>query len=147
MWDEASRGWFTGDTFGIAYPELHTPNGPYIVPATAPVQFDQEALHDSIRRLLAQRPKQMYLTHFGAVAHPEQLSVQFLSQVDAMVAAARSLALVPDRHEQLKRAFADIYIAELRRSGSTQPESFLREVLATDLELNAQGLGAWLNKH
>lgn len=147
LWDEVSRGWFTGDTFGIAYPELHTPNGPYVVPATAPVQFDQEALHDSIKRLLAQRPKQMYLTHYGAVAHPEQLSVQFLAQVDAMVAAARTLALAPDRHEQLKRAFADIYIAELRRSGSTQPESFLREVLALDIELNAQGLGAWLNKH
>jgi glyoxylase-like metal-dependent hydrolase (beta-lactamase superfamily II) len=147
IWDEASRGWFTGDTFGIAYPELHTPKGPYVVPATAPVQFDQEALHESIKRLLAQRPTQMFLTHFGAVAHPEQLSVQFLSQVDAMVDAARSLALVPNRHEQLKRAFADIYIAELRRSGSTQSESFLREILATDIELNAQGLGAWLNKH
>lgn len=147
LWDEASRGWFTGDTFGIAYPELHTPNGPYVVPATAPVQFDQEALHDSVKRLLALRPKQMFLTHYGSVTHPEQLSVQFLAQVDAMVVAARSLALVPDRHEQLKRAFAEIYIAELRRSGSTQPESFLREVLAMDLELNAQGLGAWLNKH
>jgi glyoxylase-like metal-dependent hydrolase (beta-lactamase superfamily II) len=147
IWDEASRGWFTGDTFGIAYPELHTPNGPYVVPATAPVQFDQEALHESTRRLLAQRPMQMYLTHFGAVTHPEQLSVQFLAQVDAMAAAARSLARVPNRHEQLKHAFADIYIAELRRSGSSQPESFLREILATDLELNAQGLGAWLDKH
>lgn len=147
IWDEASRGWFTGDTFGIAYPDLHTPRGPYVVPATAPVQFDQDALHESIKRLLAQRPQQIFLTHFGAVAHPEQLSRQFLSQVDAMADAARSLALVPKRHEQLKSAFADIYIAELRRSGSTQSESFLREILATDIELNAQGLGAWLNKH
>jgi len=147
IWDQASRGWFTGDTFGIAYPELHTPNGPYVVPATAPVQFDQAALHDSIERLLAQRPRQMFLTHFGAVAHPEQLAVQFLSQLDAMVDAARSLALVPERHEQLRRAFADIYIAELRRSGSAQSEHFLREILSTDIELNAQGLGAWLNKH
>lgn len=147
IWDEASRGWFTGDTFGIAYPELHTPKGPYVVPATAPAQFDRDALHESIERLLAQQPKQMFLTHFGAVAHPEQLSVQFLSQVDAMVEAARSLAHVSNRHEQLKRAFADIYIAELRRSGATQSESFLRDILATDIELNAQGLGAWLNKH
>jgi hypothetical protein len=46
----------------------------------------------------------------------------------------------------LKRAFAEIYIAELRRAGSTQPESFLRDVLAGDLELNAQGLGAWLDR-
>jgi glyoxylase-like metal-dependent hydrolase (beta-lactamase superfamily II) len=147
IWDEASRGWFAGDTFGIAYPELHTPKGPYVVPATAPVQFDRDALHESIERLLAQRPTQMFLTHFGAVAHPEQLSVQFLSQVDAMVEAARSLAHVSNRHERLKRAFAGIYIAELRRSGATQSESFLRDILATDIELNAQGLGAWLDKH
>jgi glyoxylase-like metal-dependent hydrolase (beta-lactamase superfamily II) len=147
IWDEASRGWFTGDTFGIAYPELHTPQGPYVVPATAPVQFDQKALHESVARLLAQRPSLMYLTHYGAVGNPEKLAVQFLAQVDEMAVVARELAHAPDRHEQLKRAFADIYIAELRRSGSTLQESFLREVLATDIELNAQGLGAWLSKH
>jgi glyoxylase-like metal-dependent hydrolase (beta-lactamase superfamily II) len=146
IWDEASRGWFTGDTFGIAYPELHTPQGPYMVPATAPIQFDQEALHASVARLLAQRPSWMYLTHYGAVANPEQLSVQFLAQVDAMASTAKALARTPDRHDQLRRAFADIYIAELRRSGSTQPESFLRDVLATDIELNAQGLAAWVDK-
>lgn len=146
IWDEATRGWFTGDTFGIAYPELYTAKGPYMVPATAPIQFDQEALHASIARLLGERPSLMYLTHFGAVGNPEQLAVQFLAQVDEMVTAAKALAQAPDRHEQLKRAFADIYVAELRRSGSTQPEAFLREVLALDVELNAQGLGAWLDK-
>jgi glyoxylase-like metal-dependent hydrolase (beta-lactamase superfamily II) len=147
IWDEASRGWFTGDTFGIAYPELHTAQGPYVVPATAPVQFDQEALHASVTRLLAVKPTLMYLTHYGAVAEPEKLSIQFLAQVDAMADAARTLAKAPDRHEALKRAFCDIYISELRRVGSSQPESFLRDILATDIELNAQGLGAWLNKH
>lgn len=147
IWDEASRGWFTGDTFGIAYPELHTPQGPYVVPAAAPVQFDQEALHASVARLLSGKPTFMYLTHYGAVAEPERLSVQFLSQVDAMADAARALAGATNRHEKLKRAFGDIYIGELRRSGSTLPETFLREILATDIELNAQGLGAWLSKH
>lgn len=146
IWDEATRGWFTGDTFGLAYPDLYTPRGPYVVPATAPIQFDPEALHASVERLLAQRPATMYLTHFGAVANPEQLAVQFLAQVDAMVEVARELADAPDRHEKLKCAFAEIYIAELRRSGSTQPECSLRELLATDIELNAQGLGAWLDK-
>src|ERR1700755_3136076 len=45
IWDAVSQGWFTGDTFGIAYPELATPNGPYILPTTTPTQFDPEALH------------------------------------------------------------------------------------------------------
>ena len=146
IWDEASRGWFTGDTFGIAYPELYTAKGPYIVPATAPIQFDPEALHASTARLLAARPRFMYLTHYGAVADPEHLAVQFLAQVDAMVEIATKLAAAPNRHEALARAFAALYVDELRRSGSTLPESFLREVLANDLELNAQGLGAWLDR-
>ena len=143
IWDEASRGWFTGDTFGIVYPEL----APYIVPATAPVQFDQEALHESVARLLARRPEFMYLTHFGAVRDAEKLAAQYLAQVDAMADAARSLANEPGRHDRLKHAFGDIYIAELRRSGSTQSENFLRDILATDIELNAQGLGTWLDRN
>jgi len=147
IWDEASQGWFTGDTFGIVYPELHTPRGPYIVPATAPVQFDQEALHASVARLLAQRPQVMYLTHYGAVRDAETLAVQFLAQVDAMADAARSLVNAPGRHDALKRAFGDIYIAELRRSGSTLADARLRELLATDIELNAQGLATWLDRN
>jgi glyoxylase-like metal-dependent hydrolase (beta-lactamase superfamily II) len=143
IWDEASRGWFTGDTFGIVYPEL----APYIVPATAPVQFDHKALHESVARLLAMRPEFMYLTHYGAVRDAEKLAIQYLSQVDAMAAAARPLANETGRHEKLKRAFGDIYIAELRRSGSTASEKFLREMLATDIELNAQGLGTWLDRN
>jgi glyoxylase-like metal-dependent hydrolase (beta-lactamase superfamily II) len=146
IWDEASRGWFTGDTFGIVYPELATPQGPYIVPATAPVQFDQKALHESVARLLAHKPTFMYLTHYGAVREAEKLAVQYMAQVDAMADAARSLADAPGRHDRLKRAFGDIYIAELRRSGSTRPDTFLRMLLATDIELNAQGLGAWLDR-
>jgi glyoxylase-like metal-dependent hydrolase (beta-lactamase superfamily II) len=142
IWDEASRGWFTGDTFGIVYPELH----PYIVPACAPVQFEQDALHESVARLLAQRPELMYLTHYGAVRDAEKLAVQFLAQVDAMADAARSLASAPGRHDKLKHAFGDIYIAELRRSRSTASEDFVREILATDIELNAQGLGTWLDR-
>jgi glyoxylase-like metal-dependent hydrolase (beta-lactamase superfamily II) len=146
IWDARSRGWFTGDTFGIAYPELYTANGPYMVPATAPVQFDREALHASVKRLLDAEPQRMYLTHYGAVQEVERCAAQFLAQVDAMAAAAIALAAAPDRHAQLKRAFADIYLAELRRHGSVTDETTLRAVLATDIELNAQGLGVWLDK-
>ena len=147
IWDETTRGWFTGDTFGIAYPDLYTSTGPYMLPATAPVQFDPPALHETVERLLAQRPDVMYLTHYGAVRDAERLAVQFLAQVDAMADAARSLANAPNRHEALKLAFRDIYVAELRRSGSTLPDERLHELLAPDVQLNSLGLGTWLDKN
>ena len=153
IWDEASAGWFTGDTFGLVYPELHTPAGPYVVPATAPVQFDQVALHASVERLLAVQPRRMYLTHYGEVRDLQRLAAQFLRQVDAMVEVARGLARkgsqghgAGHRHEQLKRAFEDIYFSELRRMGCALDDDVLQGVLGTDIELNAQGLGVWIDK-
>lgn len=146
VWDEASKGWFTGDTFGIAYPDMATPRGTHMVPATAPVQFDPDALHASIGRLLAAQPEFLYLTHFGAVSGADKLASQLLAQIDAMVDAARALAAVPDRHARLKQAFEEIYIAELRRCGSRHDDDKLHAMLETDVELNAQGLGVWLDR-
>jgi glyoxylase-like metal-dependent hydrolase (beta-lactamase superfamily II) len=146
IWDEESRGWFTGDTFGLAYPALTTDRGPHVIPATAPVQFDPQALHASVDRMLEAHPQLVYMTHYGAVPNPSQLAAQLLMQIDAMVAAARALADEPDRHAKLKAAFRDIYIGELRRCGSTLSDQQLDVLLATDVELNAQGLGVWLDK-
>jgi glyoxylase-like metal-dependent hydrolase (beta-lactamase superfamily II) len=146
IWDEASKGWFTGDTFGLAYPALTTTRGAHVIPATAPVQFDPEALHASVNRMLEAQPHVVYMTHYGAVADPPRLASQLLMQIDAMVIAARALADESGRHEKLKAAFREIYIAELRRCGSMLSEQQLDELLATDVELNAQGLGVWLDK-
>lgn len=146
VWDEASKGWFTGDTLGIAYPDLATPRGTHMIPATAPVQFDPDALHASVARLLAAQPQLLYLTHFGAVSEADKLASQMLAQIDAMVAAARALAAAPDRHARLKQAFEEIYVTELRRCGSNEDDDKLRSILATDVELNAQGLGVWLDR-
>lgn len=146
LWDESSRGWFTGDTFGIAYPELATSQGPHMIPATAPVQFDPPALHAAIARLAAAEPEVLYLTHFGAVRYEERLASQMLAQIDAMVDAARALARATDRHAQLKSACEAIYMAALRRCSSNMEDHRLRQILATDVELNAQGLGSWLDR-
>jgi hypothetical protein len=95
--------------------------------------------------LLERRPKLMYLTHFGAVSEPHVQSIALLRQVDAMVDAARAHANDPDRHAKLKRALAALYLAEQRGLHSTVPEQRQLELIAGDIELNSQGLEAWLD--
>jgi len=146
VWDEESRGWFTGDTFGLAYPELMTSQGRYVVPATAPVQFDPQAIHASVERLLAAEPRRAYLTHYGEIGDLQRHAAQYLRQVDAMVAAATGMSSTPQRHEQLKQACREIYLAELHDMGCQLDEETLVETLALDIELNAQGLGMWADK-
>ena len=43
IWDARTRTWFTGDTFGLSYPQLVNHNGRWITPTCAPVQFEPEA--------------------------------------------------------------------------------------------------------
>jgi len=146
IWDARSRGFFTGDTFGLSYREFDTDRGAWLLPTTTPVQFDPVALAASVRRLLEERPDWMYLTHFGRVGDVPRLAAMFLEQLDAVVALGRGLRDVPDRHAPLKRGLADLYVQRLRAHGCTLPRAHIEELLAMDLELNAQGMAIWLDK-
>jgi len=146
LWDERSRSFFTGDTFGLSYREFDTPRGAWIMPTTTPVQFQPEALRRSIGRMLAYSPQRLLLTHYGAVREVPRLAGLFLAQLDEMVALARALARAHDRHAALKRGLEAIHLKSLRAHGVTLGDERIRELLALDLELNAQGIGIWLDR-
>jgi glyoxylase-like metal-dependent hydrolase (beta-lactamase superfamily II) len=146
IWDERSRGWFTGDTFGVSYRELDVPGrGPWIAPAATPVQFDPAALRVSVQRLLAAQPACMYLTHYGRVEGVPRLGELMLSVLDRMVAVGRRCQHAPQRHERLKAELTALFSTCLTERGlAATPE--LLELLAVDIELNAQGLAVWLDR-
>ena len=54
--DRQTRGWFSGDTFGVSYRDLDTDRGPFIFPTTTPIEFDPDALKASVKRLLEMSP-------------------------------------------------------------------------------------------
>jgi len=146
IWDERSRSFFTGDTFGLSHRALDTARGAWIMPTTPPVQFQPEALHRSIERLLTFSPQRVLLTHYGPVEDVPRLAALFLAQLDEMVPLARSLAKAPDRHAALKQGLEAIHLKSLRAHGVTLADERIRELLALDLELNAQGIGIWLDR-
>ena len=146
IWDEATRGWFTGDTFGLSYREFDTAQGPWIVPTSTPVQFDPEALVRSIERLLVKNPLCMYLTHYSRVTDVPRLAPLLLGQIEQMVRMARALRSAPQRHDALKAGQFDIFSASLLAHGCTLDAAAVRQLLALDLDLNAQGLAVWLDR-
>ena len=148
VWDERSRSWFTGDTFGLSYRELDVQGRPFIIPTTSPVQFEPEPLKASIRTLLARRPEAMYLTHYGRVEDVARLGQDLLEQVDAMVALAHDAHARADddagRHVRLVDGLTRYYVQRAAAHGVVEAETLLPQVLGMDIELNAQGLGVWL---
>ncbi|MBL8345592.1 MAG: MBL fold metallo-hydrolase [Rubrivivax sp.] len=150
IWDETSRGWFTGDTFGLSYREFDSPRGAWIVPTATPVQFEPEVLQASVRRLLAREPACMYLTHYSRVTEVARLGallLELLAQLVAMGRRTQQAASGPDaRHEMLKAGQLDLFCASLAAHGCTLPRERVAELLAMDLELNAQGMAIWLDR-
>jgi len=145
LWDEASRSWFTGDTFGLSYREHDTARGAWIMPTSTPVQFEPEALKRSIDRLMAREPQAMFLTHYSRVTDLPRLAGLLHEQIDAMVALALPLRQVPERHAALLAALNALYTDQLQRNGVADIASALAG-LELDIELNAQGLGIWLDR-
>jgi glyoxylase-like metal-dependent hydrolase (beta-lactamase superfamily II) len=146
IWDAASRGLFTGDTFGLSYRDFDTAAGAWIMPATTPVQFQPGALRRSIERMLAFAPEHIHVTHYGRIGEVPRLARLLLGQLDEMVALARSVVAGPERHGALMRGFEAIHLKSLREHGVTLSDERIRELLALDLELNAQGIAIWLDR-
>ncbi len=145
VYDERANVCFTGDVFGLSYRDFDTAAGPFILPTTSPVQFDPQALHASINRLLALKPAAMYLTHFGRVEPVTQLAAALHVQIDAMVELARAARDRPDRHAVLVETLTDLYATRAQAHGWNRGRNALSALLGTDIELNAQGLEVWLD--
>lgn len=144
--DSRTGHFFTGDTFGLSYRECDHDGRQFICPTTTPVHFDPDALHRSVELLMSYQPPAMYLTHYSQVRDTPRLAADLLRLVDAAAAAALSLKNAgAERHQRLLQAFENIMLAEAERANWGLQGEALRQLLAMDSELNAQGLGVWLD--
>lgn len=145
--DGGSGGVFTGDAFGLSYREFDVAGRAFIFPTTTPVQFEPDAMHTSIERIMAQDPAAAFLTHFGRVRELPRLAADLHQLIDAYVDLARRApgggAL---RLGGLMAGLETLLTERLRRHGCTLDDAQQRALLAADVELNAQGLSIWLDR-
>jgi glyoxylase-like metal-dependent hydrolase (beta-lactamase superfamily II) len=140
------RDVFSGDTFGISYRDFDTAAGPFVFPTTTPVQFDPDALHASIDRLLSYRPQRMVLTHYGPVGDVERLGHDMHSDIVAFVRIAREHAAHDGRQVRIANDMFEHLSVRLDAHGYTGDTALRHELLDADVDLNTQGLDVWLNR-
>ncbi|HEX8757184.1 MAG TPA: MBL fold metallo-hydrolase, partial [Steroidobacteraceae bacterium] len=144
--DRAHACIFTGDTFGLSYRELDSPRGAFIIPTTTPTQFDPEQLIASVDRLLSYSPEAMYLMHFSRVTDVPRLGESLKGQIRELTRIAEQSADVPDRAAAIRAGMSGLWRELAVRHGCPLPPERVLELLEGDLELNTQGLIAWLER-
>lgn len=147
IFDERANCFFTGDTFGISYRAFDTEQGAFIFATTTPIQFEPLPLHHSINRLLSYQPDKMYLTHFGEITEVAQLADKLHDSIDHQATLMEAVAdSGADRHTLLVKNIMDSFVKELQQLNCRLPIETCRELLAMDVELNAQGLEVWWDR-
>jgi len=136
---------FAGDSFGLSYRELDRDGRCFAFPATTPVQFDPAALHRSVDLIAGHRPEAVYVTHYSRVGDIPRLAADLHRLIDAHTDLALRERDGPGRHQRLTAGLAQIVIAEGERQNWALRDDDLLALMAMDIELNAQGLGAWLD--
>ena len=145
--DSASGHFFAGDTFGLSYRELDVGARQFSFPTTSPVQFEPFALHASIERLMSFRPEAVYVTHFGQVREAGRLSADLHRLIDAHAELGEKHRVAGgERHERLRQGITALVLAERARQQWRLPDAETLQVFALDIELNAQGIAAWLDR-
>lgn len=144
--DPASRGVFTGDSFGVSYRELDTAAGAFIFPTSTPTQFDPVAAHESVDLIMGCNPEQIYLTHYSRVRDLERLAADMHTGIDAYAEMALENRDADDAYTAIAVAMADYLSTRLRAHGYQGDDEAMHAILEIDIVLNSKGLVSWLQR-
>jgi glyoxylase-like metal-dependent hydrolase (beta-lactamase superfamily II) len=143
--DPASRGVFTGDSFGVSYREFDTAAGEFIFPTTTPVHFDPPEAHRAIDRIIGEQPEQLYLTHYSRIGDLPRLADEMHQRLDDFVAIATRHANDAGRTAAMQRSMFHYLKDALRAHGFHADDDRLHALLDMDIQLNTMGMEYWLD--
>jgi glyoxylase-like metal-dependent hydrolase (beta-lactamase superfamily II) len=144
--DPASRGVFTGDSFGVSYRELDTAAGEFIFPTSTPTHFDPDAAHVSVDRIMACDPEQLYLTHYSRVRDLDRLAADMHAGISAYAAMALANKYADDAFAAIQSGMDAYLKSRAIAHGFQGDEEALQSILEIDIVLNAKGLVSWLQR-
>ena len=144
--DRLSNSVFTGDTFGLSYRDLDTDKGAFVFPTTTPIQFDPEALHASIDRIMAYKPAALFLTHYSRVTDLDRLAADMHADIDAFCGLARDAWDKDDRENRLVAGLTEYLDHRMDVHGCAGDPVWRKEIIGPDMSLNASGLLIWLDR-
>jgi hydroxyacylglutathione hydrolase len=144
--DSRSGHVFAGDTFGLSYPELDWQGRRFALATSSPTQFDPAPYHRSLDLIARLARGAVYVTHYGQVGDLGPRLATLHRQVDALAELGlREKDSGAARRERLWAGVKEILLDEVRRYGAPFTEAQVMAAYGQDVDLNADGLIAWLD--
>lgn len=146
IFDAQSQSFFTGDTFGVSYRELDVDGLEFVFPTTTPVQFDPDAAHASIDRIMSYHPQFAYLAHYSRIGNLSHHAQQMHALIDEFVHIANRAVTQNERHLYMVQAMQALLERRLQAHGCKLRPDAIFDLLKVDIKLNTLGLETWLDQ-
>jgi glyoxylase-like metal-dependent hydrolase (beta-lactamase superfamily II) len=140
-----SKTLFSGDAFGVSYPEIDrkakSVGTLVITPSSSPTDFDSSAAINAVKWIAAQRPSQIALTHYSFLPASDvpEASTQLIAQLEFFESLLQKTKAnqLPEAEvfSELKAWVTQFYVQKKLILDSAD-----LEYLDLDLKVNAQGL-------
>ena len=148
IFDETSRSFFTGDTFGVSYREFDVNGIEFVFPTTTPIQFDPSAAHYSLDRIMSYDPQYAFLTHYSRIGNLAHHATMMHELIDAYVTiASNNYNQRSDGDISLVKKLNELLTRRIKDHGCNLPEDKVHELLYMDINLNAEGLKYWFESN
>ena len=145
IFDERSRSFFTGDTFGVSYREFDVDGMEFVFPTTTPVQFDPLAAHHSLDRIMSYDPQYAFLTHYSRIGNLTHHASMLHDLIDDYVTiASNTYNQRADGNVLLVKELGELLAQRIKSHGCILPQDEIHGLLSMDVNLNAEGLKCWL---
>ena len=141
--DAQTNSIFTGDTLGVGYRALRDDDKAFVAATTTPVQFNPQALHASIDKVMGYKPQWLYLTHYSALKPTMQNVAGLHEQIDDFVSLTQQCSEYSNFEQQLSEQLLDYLVRRCLNELPSIEEEIVRHWLKLDAQLNAQGLVFW----
>lgn len=146
IFDRETKGIFTGDSFGLSYPEMTVNNRRFYQPTTTPTAFEYDKMILSIEKMMSYCPKKIYFTHYGDSSEPDEVKSQVVKRLKDYIDMTLKLKDSKNIISDLKESLSSYYIEEAHNHGTKLTDNEILELFNIDINLNSMGLALWLER-
>jgi len=140
IFDNLSQGIFTGDSFGLSYPEMDVDGKRFYQPTTTPTAFEYDKMFISIDKMMSLKPKVIFFTHYGYSEDPMDVELQIKKRLKDYK------SLVESGTDNLENKLGEYYINESHDHGVKLDDKTILELFDIDIKLNVMGLSLWKSR-
>jgi glyoxylase-like metal-dependent hydrolase (beta-lactamase superfamily II) len=136
-----TRTLFTGDSFGVSYPQINRKRGTLVIASTSPTDFDGEAALQTIDWVEGVKPAAVAPTHYGLIPGPEvaQAARQLRDQIRFAIEMLKRIRRESLDEARVTEQIRDWMLHYYANQQVTLDAEDLK-LLDLDFRVNAQGL-------